>query len=46
MMLFRMTVDNKYSFDQIIDFLRDFIMNGIARKNGEGQTTAMAGHTE
>ena len=45
-MLFRMTVDNKYSFDQIIDFLRDFVMNGIARKNGEGQTTATASHIE
>jgi AcrR family transcriptional regulator/predicted DNA-binding transcriptional regulator AlpA len=45
-MLFRMTVDNKYSFDQIIDFLRDFVMNGIARKNGEGQTTALASHID
>jgi AcrR family transcriptional regulator/predicted DNA-binding transcriptional regulator AlpA len=45
-MSFRMTVDNKYSLDQIIDFLRDFVMNGIARKNGEGQTTATASHTE
>jgi len=42
-MLFRMTVDNKYSFDQIIDFLRDFVMNGIARKNGEGQINCNSG---
>jgi AcrR family transcriptional regulator/predicted DNA-binding transcriptional regulator AlpA len=45
-MSFRMTVDNKYSFDQIIDFLSDFVMNGIGRKNGKGQTSATESHTK
>ncbi|HUU62791.1 MAG TPA: hypothetical protein VMX96_02565 [Dehalococcoidia bacterium] len=29
-----MTVDKKYSFEQIMDFLFDFVMNGVTLKNG------------